>query len=324
MQTAREVAEELLTLGQRQDDPALRLQGHRALGDSLISLGEFVAGLAQVEQGIALYDAQRHRAHAFLYGQDPGAGCLSYAAQALWILGYPDQALQRSQASLTLAHGLSHPFSLAHTLLFVVTVHAWRREWDVAQAHAEALIALATEQGFAQYVARGTYLRGWALAMQGQAEEGIAQLRQGLDALWATGSGQKGPMAMLAQAYGQAAILPRAWPCWPTSLAGGAKTGGRDGGPFYRLKGDLLLRQAVPDEPQAEVCFQQALDIARRRQARSWELQAAVSLSRLWQRQGKRDAARALLAPIYGWFTEGFDTADLKEAKALLGELAAS
>jgi class 3 adenylate cyclase/predicted ATPase len=242
LQTAREVAEELLTLGQRQDDPALRLQGHRALGDSLISLGEFVAGLAQVEQGIALYDAQRHRAHAFLYGQDPGAGCLSYAAQALWILGYPDQALQRSQASLTLAHGLSHPFSLAHTLLFVVTVHAWRREWDVAQTHAEALLALATEMGFAQYVARGTYLRGWALAMQGQAEEGIAQLRQGLDALWATGSGQKGPMAMLAQVYGHSGHIAEGLAVLADVMAGGANTGGRDGGPLYRLKGDLLVR----------------------------------------------------------------------------------
>src|SRR5262249_51050838 len=151
--------------------------GHRALGDTLISLGEFVPGLTHVEQGIALYDAQRHRTHAFLYGQDPGVGCRSYAAMARWALGYPDQARQHSQASLT----------LAHTLLFVVTVHDWCREWAVAQTHAEALLALATEQGFAQYVARGTYLRGWALAMQGQAEEGIAQLRQGLAALQATG-----------------------------------------------------------------------------------------------------------------------------------------
>jgi predicted ATPase len=286
----------------------------------LISLGEFVAGLAQVEQGIALYDAQQHRAHAFLYGQDPGAGCLSYAAQALWILGYPDQALQRSNASLTLAHGLSHPFSLAHTLLFVVTVHGWRREWHVVQTHAEALLALATEMGFAQYVARGTYLRGWALAMQGQAEEGIAQLRQGVDALWATGSGQEGPLALLAQAYGHSGHSAEGLAVLAEVLASGTDTAGR-GGPLYRLKGDLLLRQAVPDEPQAEVCFQQALDIARRRQARAWELQAAVSLSRLWQRQGKRDAAHALLAPVYGWFTEGFATLEIQEAKTLLEEL---
>jgi predicted ATPase len=321
LQTAREVAEELLTLGQRRDDPALRLQGHRALGDSLISLGEFVAGLTHVEQGIALYDAQRHRAHAFLYGQDPGAGCLSYAAQALWVLGYPDQALQRSQASLTLAHGLSHPFSLAHTLFFVVTVHAWRREWDVAQTHAEALLALATEMGFAQYVARGTYLRGWALAMQGQAEEGIAQLRQGLDALWATGSGQKRLMAMLAQAYGHSGHIAEGLAVLADVLAGGANPGGRDGGPLYRLKGDLLVRQALPDEPQAEVCFQQALTVAHHQQARSWELRAATSLARLWQQQGKYEEARELLAPIYGWFTEGFDTADLQEAKTLLEAL---
>ena len=130
---------------------------------------------------------------------------------------------------------------------------------------------------------------------------------------------------MLAQAYGQGGHIAEGLAALAETLAGvGQYWGERDGGSFYRLKGELLLRQAVPDEPQAEVCFQQALDIARRRQARAWELQAAVSLSRLWQRQGKRDTARALLAPIYGWFTEGFDTADLKEAKALLGELAAS
>ena len=170
----------------------------------MFSVGEFVPGLTHVEQGIALYDAQQHRAHAFLYGQDPGAGCLSYAAMALWALGYPDQARQRSHASLTLAHGLAHPFSLAHTLWFAVTVHGWCREWDVAQAHAEALLALATEQGFAQYVARGTYGRGWTLAMQGQAEEGIAQFHQGLAALRATGVGQvTDNLAKLAQAYGQ-------------------------------------------------------------------------------------------------------------------------
>jgi predicted ATPase len=320
LQIAQEVAEELLTLGQRQDNPALCLQGHRALGDTLISFGEFVSGLTHVEQGIALYDAQRHRTHAFLYGQDPGVGCLSYAAMARWALGYPDQARQHSQASLTLAHGLSHPFSLAHTLLFVVTVHGWCREWAVAQTHAEALLALATEQGFAQYVARGTYLRGWALAMQGQAEEGLAQLRQGLAALQATGARQMRPMAMLAEAYGQGGHIVEGLAVLAEVLAGVAKTGERDG-PFYRLRGELLLRQAVPDAHQAETCFHQALDIARRRQARAWELQAAVSLSRLWLHQGKRAEAHELLAPIYGWFTEGFDTADLQEAKALLEEL---
>ena len=190
----------------------------------------------------------------------------------------------------------------------------------MAQAHAEALLALAIEQGFAQYVARGTYLRGWTLAMQGQAEEGIAQLRQGLVALQATGAGQMGPMAMLAEAYGQGGYIAEGLAVLAEALAGVAKTGERDG-PFYRLKGDLLLRQAVPDEPQAETYFHQALDIARHRQARSWELGAATSLSRLWQRQGKRAAARELLAPIYGWFTEGFDTADLQDAKALLDAL---
>jgi predicted ATPase len=318
------LAEQLLSLGQCSDDPALCLQGHRALGDTLYALGEFAPALTHLEQGIALYNAQQHRTHAFLYGQDPGVGCLSYAAMTLWVLGYPEQALQRSHASLALAHELSHPFSLAHTLNFAVTVHGWCREWDIAQAHAKALLALATEQGFAQYVARGTYGRGWTLAMQGQVKEGITQFHQGLAALRATGVGQvTGTLTMLAQAYGPGGYIAEGLAALAEARAAVVKTA--DGrhweGEIYRLTGDLLLRQAVPDEHQAETYFHQALDIARRQQARSWELRAAMSLCRLWQRQGKRAAARELLAPVYGWFTEGFDTADLQDARALLEEL---
>ena len=160
LRTARELAEQLLTLAQRQDDPALLLQGHRALGDTLCWLGEFVPARSHLEQGIALYNPQQHRAHALLYGQDPGIGCLSYAANVLWVLGYPDQALQQSQEALTLAQELSHPFSLAYALSRAAELHGLRREWQAVQEGAEALMALTREQGFAQLSATGLYALG--------------------------------------------------------------------------------------------------------------------------------------------------------------------
>ena len=153
LQSARELAEHLLTLAQEHHDPALLLQGHRALGDALFRLGELVPARAHLEQGMALYNPQPHRAHALLYGQDPGMGCRGFAALVLWVLGYPDQALQRGEEGLSLAHELSHPFSLAFILGQMSQLHGLRREWPAAQEGAEALMALAREQGFAQSLA---------------------------------------------------------------------------------------------------------------------------------------------------------------------------
>ena len=187
LRTARELAEQLLTLAQRQHDPALLLQGHRVLGEILFYLGELVPARAHLEQGIALYNPQQHRTHAFLYGQDPGMGCRVFAALVLWVLGYPDQALQRGQEGLSLAHELSHPFSLALALSQVSRLHGLRREWPAAQERAEALMALAREQGFAQQLATSLVHWGWTLAAQGRGEESIPQIRQGLAAYRAHG-----------------------------------------------------------------------------------------------------------------------------------------
>jgi predicted ATPase len=260
-----------------------------------------------LEQGIALYDRQQHHTHILLYGQDPGVACLSYAAVTLWLLGYPDQALQRSQEALTLAEEVAHPLSLAFARNFAAILHFFRREVPLVQARVEALITLAAEHGFAHWWALGTILRGWACAMQGQGEEGMAQICQGLAAWQATGARGAGPyyLAMLAEALALA-------------NAGGER---RHEAELYRLKGQLLLAHSAEQHTEVETCFRHALDLARHQQAKSLELRAATSLSRLWQQQGKRAEAHELLAPIYGWFTEGFDTADLKDAKALLNEL---
>ena len=323
-QTARELAEQCFNLAQRGQDPTLRLEAHFALGVSLFWLGEVVAARAHLEQGIALYDPQEHRALAFRVGIDLAVWCLSHAAQALWLLGYPDQALGRNHAALTLAQELSHPPSLAAVLFHVAFIHCYRREAHATQEQAEAAMARAREQGVPQWLTVGTILRGWALARQGQAEEGIAQIRHALAAWRAMGAGMAVShwLVLLAEAYGHAGQAEEGLRLLAEALVHVDSTGERpSAAEVYWLKGELLLRQAIPDEVQAETCWHQALDIARRQQTKSWELRAAVSLARLWQQQGKNAEARDLLAPIYGWFTEGFDTADLQEAKALLEAL---
>jgi class 3 adenylate cyclase/DNA-binding winged helix-turn-helix (wHTH) protein/predicted ATPase len=324
LQTARELGEQLLRLGQNAQNPALLVQAHWVLGFTLLFMGAFAPARAHMEHVMALYDPQQHRSYTLLYGQDPGATALLHAAWALWYLGYPDQALQRSQQSVTLAQELSHPFSLAWALDDAAKIYQFRREAQRTHERAEALMTLATEQRFAFWVVSATVLRGWALAEQGQGAEGIAQIRQGLAAWQAMGETLYQPHGhtLLAEIYGNVGQTEAGLAMLAEVLADVHNTGlCYCEAELYRLKGVLL--QAVGGSGEAEACFHQALDVARRQQAKSWELRAATSLARLWQQQGKRAEAYRLLAPTYGWFTEGFDTADLQEAKALLEELGA-
>jgi predicted ATPase len=276
---------------------------------------------------MALYDPQQHRSHAFVYGnQDPEVYCLAHLSETLWHLGYPDQALQRSQQALTLAQVLGHPFSLATALNYAAPLHDFRREARGTQERAEALRALAQEQGFAYRLAQAMFKLGLAAVAQGQVAEGLAQMRQGMAASRATGAelGLPHRLGRLAEAQGEAGQPAEGLAVLAEALATAERTGDRrSDAELYRLKGELLLQRARQgDGVEAEACFHQALAIARHQQAKSWELRAAMSLSRLWQRQGKRAEARQLLAEVYGWFTEGFDTAGLQEAKALLEALA--
>jgi len=279
---------------------------------------------------MALYDPQQHRAHVALYQVDPGVPCLSFGAWTLWLLGYPDQALERMHQAVTLAEESLHPFSLAWALTFTAWVHHLRREGEAVQERAGAVIALCTEHGFPLFLAFGTAVWGWALAVQGQTEDGIEQIRRGLAALQATGGaiGRSYFLGMLAEAHGQAGQIEDGLATVAEALAFVEQTEER----FYeaelhRLKGALTLQsqgagQKSKVEGEAEAYFHKALDIARHQQARSLELRAATSLARLWQQQGKQTEAREVLSEIYNWFTEGFDTKDLQEVKALLEELA--
>jgi predicted ATPase/class 3 adenylate cyclase len=324
LHTARELGETLLRLAQQAHDPTLAVIAHYALGATWFLLGAFSAARPHLEAGIARYTPDQRRALVFHMGQDPGVVCRIYASMTLWLLGYPEQALARLHEALALAHELSHPYSLAYARSMAAFVSQMRRDVPAVHEQAEAAVALSTEQGFPLWAAQGTSLRGWVLAMQGQGEEGVAQVRQGIAAWRATGamlhvpyfctvlaeiSAHLGHPADGLQALAEAHTLVEEHEerYWDAEIC--------------RLRGVLLLRQPGTPPAEAETWLQRALDVARRQEAKSLELRTAMSLSRLWQQQGKRDAARALLAPIYGWFTEGFDTADLQEAKALLEEV---
>jgi len=324
-QTAHALGEQLLTLAQQVQDSAMLLAAHRALGSTLFYLGAAASALTHFAQGMALYDPQQHRASALLYGDDAGVICHIMAAWTLWYLGYPDQGLARIDEALALAQHSAHPFSLGFALTFAAVSHLCRRERRAAQECAEAAISLATEQEFPHWRTMGSMLRGWALAHQGRAQEGLEQLHQGLTAYRAIGSEliRSYFLALLAEAYGTMGQPEAGLAVLAEALTFVDTTGERCYEPeIHRLKGALLLQQSADNHVEAHACFQHALEIARAQQAKSLELRAATSLCRLWQQQGKRNEAYQLLAEVYGWFTEGFDTADLQEAKTLLDELA--
>ena len=322
---AYELSEQLLRLAQNTQDPVLLLLARYAMGVTLFFLGEFAPARTHLERGLAFYDSALHHSLAFSYGSvDPGVGCLCNTAWALWYLGYPDQALKSSHEALTLAHELSHPFSLAFALDYAAVLHQCRREGHAVQDRAEAAIALSTEQGFPVWLSQGTIFRGWALVERKQVEEGISQIREGLAAMQTTGSELWGSqhLALLAEAYEKAAQVENGLSTVAEALAFAESTEKRFyEAQLYRLKGELLLQQSPDNATETEASFQQAIEIAQKQAAKSWELRAATSLARLWQGQGKRAEARDLLAPVYNWFTEGFETADLKDAKALLAQL---
>lgn len=331
LQRAQALGEEGLALTQDTDDTVLRLFLHMSLGITLFYRGDIAPALGHFEQSLHLYAPEVLRPVAWLFPQDPAVASQAFAAQALWLLGYPAQALVRCQASLTLAQALASPFNLAYAGNLALVLHQLRREGSIAYDRAEEVMALCTAQGFTQLLAMATILRGWALAAQGQPAAGIAEMCRGLAANPAgSGLGRPPVLAQLAEAYWHAGQTEQGLQAVDESLAIMAQTQERwCEAEVYRLQGELILQAGQQsqhhDRPKqlqaAEACFQQALAIARRQQAQAWELRAATSLSRLWHQQGRSQAALHLLAESYAWFTEGFDTPDLQEARALLAVL---
>jgi predicted ATPase len=322
-QTAHALGEQLLTLAQQSQDSTMLLTAHRALGTTLLYLGAAAEAHTHFTQGLALYDPEQHRALTVLYGEDAGVTCRSHDAWTLWLLGYPDQGLAHNDEALTLAQQLAHPYSLISALVNASITHVFRREVSVVQERAEAAIRLAKEQGFPFWTATGSLLRGWVLAQQAKVQEGIEQITQSLTAYRVTGAENFRLywLAFLADAYGSMGQPEAGLTVLTEALTLVETTGARMYEPeLYRLKGALLLQQSSDHLAEAETCFQHAIHIAQSQQAKSWELRSVTSLARLWQ-QGKRQEAHDLLAPVYNWFTEGFDTADLKDAKTLLEAL---
>jgi predicted ATPase len=326
LKTAQTLGEQLLTLAQQSQDSATLVSAHRALGATLYHLGAVASAHRHCAQAIALYDPKQQRASAFLEeGQDAGVVCHSFAAWTLWCLGYPQRGLAQSDEAVTLAQQIAHPLSLSFALSLAAGFHQLRRARQTAQEYAEAAIRLTTDQGFPHWRAYSAILRAWALAHQEQAQEGVEQGQQGLRAFRATAAELWQPylLALLAEAHGTLGEPEEGLTLLTEALTLVDTTGQRwYEAELYRFRGELLLAQSPDRHTEAETCFHHALEIARNQQAKSFELRTATSLARLWQQQDKRQEAHDLLAPVYHWFTEGFDTADLQEAKALLETLA--
>jgi len=344
--TAREIAEEFLRLAERLSYPGLAMRGHWAMEIIFFHLGEFTLALEHYEKALSFYDPKHYLDDAFLYVQNPGVAMRCFAAWSLWFLGQPEQALERIQEALRLARELSEPHGLAQALFFAAVLHQLRREERKAQENAEAAIAVSREHGLALYQAMSTATRGWALILQERQEEGIQQMGEGLAAHRLTGAEVILPhfLAVLVEAFAKTRQVDEGLRVLEEALAVVHRNGERYYlAELYRIKGDLILLQAtdrglsraarsgVPvlearrsEVAEAEACFHQSIKIARQQKAKSWELRAGMSLARLYQDQNKRAEAHGLLEPIYNRFTEGFDTADLREAKALLDELSKS
>jgi predicted ATPase len=339
-QTARQLAEQLLRLAESAQGPALFVVAHLLLGTVSHFLGEPVAAEVHFERALALYSPEQYLSYLPINNNMyPSAAGYPASARNLWLLGYPDRALDRVREAHVLARQLADPFSLGYALMIAASGHYHRGEWPACQEQAEAAIALAREHDLAAVLLGASIVRSFALTRQGRLEEGITQAREGLAAFRAHGfqQGSTAFLALLAEALGQAGQIADGLATLAEGLAFAERTGEcYYEAEMYRLKGELLLKiedgglkiedcdtpsSILGPRSSPEECFCQAIEIARRQEAKSWELRAVMSLSRLYQRHGRREEARAMLAEIYGWFTEGFDTADLQEAKALLAEL---
>jgi predicted ATPase len=323
MATADALTQQLLELVHHQPDTGFTAEVYFVLGTMAFYRGDFLAARSHLEHSCHLADTVPSPAPLLRGGFVRGVTGRIMLARVLWTLGYDDQARQLSQEALTLARQEDHIPTLAYAEYFVAIVCQCRRDVTATQAQVDALLALAAEHRLALRAEQGRLLQGWVLAMQDGVAAGVAHLRQALASPDVGPESQRSYwLAALAEAYGQAGqpqaglqVLAEAVTLMATTEARWWEA------EVSRLQGELLRHLPSPDIPRAEAAFRRALEVARRQQAKALELRAALSLARLWQQEGKRTEAGALLAPIYGWFTEGLDTADLQEAKALLEAL---
>jgi tetratricopeptide (TPR) repeat protein len=309
LHTAWQIGQELLSLLDHAQEPALLRQMHHALGHTLYYLGEFEAARKHLEQGTGIQVSFGNR---------------SLLGLALWYLGFPEQARIQTQSALALTEQHDDPRHVESVFSSAAILYQLRGEGGYARACIERAISVATEKGFQFRMVWDSLIRGWICSEQGQLSQGIDEMCRGLSAYSTTGAQVSRPwfLSLLATLYGKIGEWEKAQQSLSDAMMEMSGMGSRFyEAEVYRLRGALVLASPLDDHPEVASCFQQAIAIAQTQQAKSWELRAATSLAKLWQRQGKRQEAYDLLAPVYNWFTEGFDTADLKDAKALLDEL---
>ncbi|MFN8482272.1 MAG: AAA family ATPase [Anaerolineae bacterium] len=320
IQKALAVGEELLQLAHQVEDPLFRAAAHQSVGLAFVLRGEFRTAREHLEKALRLYDTQPAASFDLLMGLDEKVTCLTWLAWTIWPLGYADQGARYSEAAIARARQLGQPATLAFALAIDGALfHSFRREPEAAQAHQQELLGLAAANGLVVFQVLARITEGLSLTEQGQVEQGIAQIRQGTAAWQAMGTatGRVMHLEVLARAYRAAGQIEQALGTVDEALTLIEQVGLRFGeAKLWRLRGELLWLEGA-DQAQAEACFQRAITVAQQQGARLWELRATVSLARLWRRQGRTDEARAILAAIYDWFTEGFDTLDLIEARAV-------
>jgi predicted ATPase len=322
-QKARELTEGLFSLAHTENDQALLLQAHHAHWTTKLFLGDFVSALESSERGVGLYDIEEHRGQAFLFaGHDPAVCGLGTGALALWLLGYPEQAVRKTHKALALARDLDHPATLVLALSEAAEIYQLRGEQHLVQEHTAAILPITIEQGFTDKLATGTFMHGWARTAQGLEEDGVKEMERGVSQRGRWGELEE-PLyvALMVEAYRRQDRFEEGLRALTEAFTTAEKSGLRYwDAELYRLKGELSLARS--NQAEAEDCCRRAIAIAQQQSAKSLELRAAMSLTKLWSAQGRLGEAQDLLAPVYDWFTEGFDTADLRDAKALLDEIA--
>ena len=316
----------MLALAEKQRATIPLMVGHRLVGSSSAFTGHSVAGRAHYDQALALYDGTKHRSLAARFGQDVRVSILSFRSITLWMLGYPEAALTDVDQVVKHAREIDHAPSLMYALLITSMTHLLVGNYAAATAQTDELLAVAEEKNTPFWKAFGRTVQGCALAEAGEDSDAVHQITSGIAALRSTGATWTLPswLSYLGKSNADLRQFDDAWCCISEAMTAVETT--KESwyeAEINRIAGEIALKSPQPDAAKAEVYFERALAVARQQQAKSWELRAAMSLARLWRDQGKVQQARELLAPAYGWFTEGFDTRDLKEAKALLEELAA-
>jgi predicted ATPase len=322
----RELAAQFLALAEKQGTTVPLMIGHRLMGSSLMLTGDIAEGRAHYDQAIALYDPVAHRALAPRFAQDVRVAILSYRSLALWMIGRPEAALADAEYALKDAREIGHAATLMYALFHGPLTHILCGDYLTATAEADEAVTLADAKGALVFKALGMLGQGYSLALTGKAADAIQVIASGNTALQTTGAALWAPLSLsyLARAHAELGQFDNAGRCIGEAMAAMETTKEKWWeAEVNRVAGQIILKSPAPDAAKAEAHFNHALAVARAQGAKSWELRAAMSMARLWRDQGKVQQARELLAPAYGWFTEGFNTLDLKEAKALLDTLVA-